>query len=89
MSEGTVILDFYAKWCGPCKEFGPKFEEAATKYKSATFIKVDSDEHVFLGEKYNISSLPTVIILKNGQTKEKLEGYLPSKFLSLLEQHVK
>lgn len=89
LSEGTVVLDFYANWCGPCKKFAPYFEEAASEYKTATFIKVDSDENTFLSEKYHIQSLPTVLILKNGQTVDRLEGYSPQKFLELLIKHIK
>ena len=89
LSEGTVILDFYADWCGPCKKFGPYFEDAAKTYTSATFMKVDSDENTFLSEKFHVKSLPTVLILKNGKTVDRLEGFSPQTFIALLEKHVK
>jgi thioredoxin 1 len=89
LGEGTVILDFYATWCGPCKTFGPVFSDAAKEYTMATFIKVDTDEHPYLSEKYKVSSLPTVIILKNGKLMDRLEGCNPKKFLSMLDKHIR
>jgi thioredoxin len=60
-----LIVDFYAPWCGPCKRYAPRFAELAVAYsKHMKFCKIDVDDHDALALKYNITSLPTFMILK-------------------------
>lgn len=71
-----VIVDFYASWCKPCKELEPKFTKASSKYDEITFMKVDAEEFDGLAEKYQVNSLPTVLVFasKNCDLEERLVG---------------
>ena len=79
LSEGVVVLDFYATWCGPCKLLAPIFkslaEKAAERNSTATFFKVNVDKQTSLTEKYEIDSMPTVLILINGKVQDRIEGF--------------
>lgn len=75
LSNGTVVVDFYALWCGPCKRYAPEFEELAKIFSKMTFVKVNTEEHESVQEKYEVSSLPTTLVLVNGKEKARFEGY--------------
>lgn len=75
LSNGTVIVDFYAEWCGPCKKYAPKFIELSEEFSSFTFVKINSDEHEALQLKYMINSLPTTLVLVNGKDMDRVEGF--------------
>jgi thioredoxin 1 len=60
-----MIIDFWAPWCGPCKQFGPIFEEAATKYEDITFAKVNTEEEQELAGHFQIRSIPTLMIMRD------------------------
>ena len=65
--EGTtVVVDFYADWCGPCKMFAPVFEELAAENNDAVFAKINVDNEESLAIKYGVMSIPTIIVLKDG-----------------------
>ena len=74
-SNKTVILDFYADWCGPCKMMSPIIEEIATELGDKAKVgKVNSDENMDLAEKYGIMSIPTIMVIKNGEVKKTFVG---------------
>ncbi len=70
-----VVVDFYATWCGPCKMFGPVFEKVSNE-SSITFIKIDVDAHEDIARKYGIMSIPTVVLLNNGEVEKKHMGFM-------------
>lgn len=61
-----VIVDFWASWCGPCKVYGPTFQEASTKTDSAIFLKVSTEQSPKLSEQLNIMGIPATVVFKNG-----------------------
>ena len=74
-SEKTIVLDFYAEWCGPCKMIAPFIEEIALENPDITVAKVDVDKATDLAIEFGIQSIPTVIIFKDGKISSKAIGY--------------
>jgi len=69
------VLDFCAPWCNPCNKLSPYLHELSTKYTEVCFIKIDVDIHSNISELYNITSLPTVLILYYGKQFDLITGY--------------
>ncbi len=76
-SEKPVLIDFYATWCGPCKMIAPIIEEIANTRDDVVVCKVDVDEEGAIANAYDIHSIPTLILLKDGKLADKAVGYRP------------
>ena len=84
--EGNVVIDFYATWCGPCKKLGPLFSKLSNEYLTVSFLKVDSDEAEDLCKHYEVSALPTVLFIKNGEVVSIIKGFNENKIISELQE---
>lgn len=71
-----VLVDFYADWCGPCKMLGPILEQLSRDYKDVLVVKIDGDSNQNLAAKFGIRSIPTMIIFKDSENKETLNGVM-------------
>lgn len=85
-----VLVDFWATWCTPCKMLAPVIEQLADKYVgSVKVLKVDIDDQSSLAEQYNVQSIPTVILFKNGQIVERDVGAKPlSNYVDMIEKNI-
>lgn len=85
-SEKPVLLDFWATWCGPCRMVSPIVDEIANENPQFVVGKINVDEEPELASSFNISSIPTLVALKNGKIQNQLVGAYPkSAILSILE----
>ena len=75
IKEGTVLVDFFATWCGPCKMLSPVLEEVANENPNISILKIDVDEVGELAARYGIQAIPTLMLFKNGQRIETRMGY--------------
>ncbi|GGQ59023.1 MULTISPECIES: thioredoxin [Kitasatospora] len=79
--KGFVLIDFWAAWCGPCRQFAPVFERAAEKHTDITFAKVDTEAQQELAAAFEIRSIPTLAIIREGVLVFAQPGALPEAAL--------
>lgn len=85
-SDKRVLLDFYADWCGPCRMVGPIVEEIAQENPQFLIGKVNVDEQPQLASMFSVMSIPTLVVLENGEVKTKSTGAKPkAQILSMLD----
>lgn len=81
----TVLIDFYADWCGPCKMMSPVIDKIAEEKPEIAVGKVNVDDEPDLAESFGVMSIPTLVVIKNGEVAEKSVGVVPKeKILELL-----
>ena len=88
-SSEITIIDFWAPWCGPCKAFGPTFEEVSNAHADIKFAKVNTEEEQELGAHFNIRSIPTLMVIRENIVIFSQAGALPKSALESLTQQVK
>ncbi|MDR2426268.1 MAG: thioredoxin [Endomicrobium sp.] len=77
-SDELVVVDFWAPWCGPCKMLSPIIEELAKEYEGrAKICKLNTDENMNIASKYQIASIPCIILFKGGSAVQKIIGFRP------------
>lgn len=85
-SEKTVLLDFYADWCGPCRMVAPLVEEIANENPQYLVAKINIDDSPELAQEYGVMSIPTLVVMKNGEVINQSVGARPkAQILSMLE----
>ncbi|PHJ22014.1 thioredoxin [Cystoisospora suis] len=90
LKKGLVLIDFYATWCGPCKQIAPTIEAYSSKpeFSKVTFVKVDVDELPEVAEDEDVSAMPTFKLYKNGTVVETVIGANPAQVEEVLRKHI-
>jgi thioredoxin 1 len=85
----TVVVDFWATWCGPCKMLGPVMDEISNEFEGKVkFVKINVDENPVTSNMYKIASIPSVLIFKNGEIVDTMVGFRPKPAVKqIIEKH--
>ena len=81
-SDSPVVIDFHAPWCGPCKVLSPILEELSDEVDGVEFVKLDVDQHPEIAGANGVMGVPTVVMLKGGEVKERFVGVQPNEIIN-------
>lgn len=89
-ADMPVVVDFGAKWCGPCRKLAPVLDEIEAGFDGkAKVVKIDADENREIMKKYSVSGLPSILVFKNGEAVERMVGLVPkSTIISNVEKYL-
>jgi thioredoxin 1 len=89
-SDKVALVDFWAAWCGPCMMLGPVIDELAGEYEGKAIIaKVNVDENPQTASQYGIRSIPTMLVIKNGQVVDQMVGAMPKNMIAKkIDEHI-
>ena len=89
IASGSVVVDFYASWCSPCRALAPILEDIDAELNDITIVKVDVDEVSILASRYGVMSIPTLLFFKDGSLVHEQIGLLPpNQLLNLFKSHL-
>ncbi len=80
-AKGTIILDFYADWCAPCRMIGPVLEQIAEEQSDIGVVKVDVDKNIELANQFGVKGIPALFVLKDGKAVAQRAGFMPKDAL--------
>lgn len=88
-SKKTVLVDFWAEWCGPCRAVGPMLKEMEPLHPEVSFLTLDTDVHHKIAQDYAVMNLPTILVFKDGVLKDRITGALPKdRFVAMVENAI-
>ena len=90
VSSGVAVIDFSATWCGPCQRVAPVLEDVSNEFDGkVNFFNVDIDDNADLAEEYNITNIPALLLMKDGESQEIQVGFQPKENLcKFIEQYL-